>query len=154
MAKRKQGQYGRSGALLYNTWRAMRQRCSNRNHEHFQYYGGRGIAVCPAWHNFRTFLEWAVANNWRPGLTIERIDNMGGYTPRNCRFADKVEQNNNRRDNIWLQYMGYNFTLAQWARLLQLNYKTLASRVRRGWPAELALTAPAYSRIKELHFVN
>ena len=85
-----------SDTRLHYVWRAMRQRCQNPNAQQYKHYGGRGIKVCPEWEDSRTFIEWALPR-WRPGLSLDRIDNDGDYTPDNCRFAGRVTQGLNRR---------------------------------------------------------
>ena len=81
---------------VYNIWIAMRQRCRNRNHKHFKYYGGRGIKVCQRWDDFSNFL----ADMGRPPTkkhSIDRINNDGDYTPDNCRWATNAQQQANKR---------------------------------------------------------
>ena len=134
---------------LYNTWRAMKARCSNPNHVKYRYYGGRGIAIDWPWRRFKHFKAWALANGWQPGLMIDRIDNDGNYNARNCRFVTAIEQNNNRSNNVLLLYEGEVDTLANWARRRGIKYKTLASRIMRGWPAAEALTKEVYNGATE-----
>ena len=87
---------------LYGVWSAMKNRCENPNHMHYKNYGGRGIKICPEWHDFITFRNWAVSTGYdenapKGQCTIDRIDVNGNYYPDNCRWVDMKTQNGNRR---------------------------------------------------------
>lgn len=117
---------------LYNIWCGMRQRCGNTSSPVYHRYGGRGIFVCDEWHEFENFRDWAFDNGYQPGLTIDRIDNDDGYYPENCRWVGYVEQANNRRSSHYVTYNGATHTVAEWARLLNINYTNLLRHINNG----------------------
>lgn len=91
--------HGMVGHPLYGTWRGMIDRCENPQHHAFRNYGGRGIKVCPEWHDAAAFIAWVEANlGPRPeGMTMDRADNDGHYEPGNIRWATRSEQERNKR---------------------------------------------------------
>ena len=126
--------HGLNGHPLYHTWKNIRQRCGNPSNNSYGNYGGRGIHLCDEWNDFPTFYDWAIANGWESGLSIERIDNNGDYCPENCRFATLKEQSRNRRKTVFLTYDGVKKPLSEWCEMLGLNMKTCYGRMHDyGW---------------------
>lgn len=125
---------------LHNIWSNMKQRCTNPNKPDYKYYGGRGITVCKEWsEDFWNFYHWAMNNGYRDGLTIERTNNDGGYTPENCRWIPASEQKRNTRANRFFVIHGRRFTLADICRIYGQNPSTVSNRIKKGMSIEEAL---------------
>ena len=112
---------------------SMMSRCYNKNKIDYHRYGGRGVTICSEWRNsYPDFLIWAITNGWKPGLTIERIDNNGNYSQDNCRFATRLDQANNTRSNRIITFKSKEYTMAQFCRKFNFNYKNFSYRIYKG----------------------
>jgi hypothetical protein len=122
-------------------WSDMKGRCLNPNHRQYKDYGGRGITVCDRWMTMANFLE---DMSPRPqGMMLDRIDNNGPYSPDNCRWATRTEQNSNRRNCIYVNDAGERVTLKEYCRRHGLKYRPIVKRIQdRNWPVDLALSVP------------
>lgn len=139
---------------IYNSWKDMRRRCGSPYAKGYENYGGRGIKVCEEWDKDPlVFIHWALANGWKEGLTLDRIDNNGDYCPDNCRWISRAEQLLNRRNNRILTLNGKSQTMKEWADELGIRPGTICSRIHRsGWDDEKALTTPIdQSKIRVKH---
>ena len=126
--------HGMHHTSIYGTWQGMKDRCENPNCPSFNNYGGRGIKVCPQWHDFLNFYNDVskLPHFGEKGYTLDRIDNNGDYCPGNVRWADKKTQGRNKRNNILVEYDGVEMCLKDAAKLSGINYDTLRSRYKHG----------------------
>ena len=126
---------------LYCTWVNIKNRCLNRTKKQYDNYGGRGITVCNEWkENFTIFYDWCIKNNWRWGLTVDRIDVNGNYCPENCKLSTDKEQSRNKRNTIYVDYMGNSIPLIDYCELLGVDYSTVRNRIKKyNWSLEKAV---------------
>jgi len=132
--------HGMSGTPTYVSWIGMIQRCTDPNCTDYPNYGGRGIKVCDRWRS--SFLAFLEDIGERPeGLSIDRIDNDGGYWcgkceecvangwPMNCRWADQSSQNYNqrKRKGTSSEFRGVSWVKDPgcWRASIKVNYRSL-----------------------------
>lgn len=114
----------------YTCWAHMRRRCSDPKSPDFKNYGGRGIKVCQRWQDFALFLT---DMGTRPaGHTIERKNNDADYSPENCVWATRAEQNQNKRNVLHLPAYGEQLTIRQIVSRSGLGYACIYKRFRKG----------------------
>lgn len=132
--------HDKSNTRLYNIWTLMKARCYNKNNRAYHNYGGRGIAVCDVWRdNFQAFYDWSMVNGYTEGLSIDRINNDDNYTPDNCRWATRKQQNRNTRRNRMYTINGVTKCLQYWCDYYKLNRSTVCNRLNKNWSIEKAL---------------
>ena len=122
----------------YKVWIGMRNRCNSKKHKAYSYYGGRGISVSKEWDSFKTFIE---DMGRRPeGCSLDRIDPNGNYCKENCRWATKIQQANNTRDNRKIPWNGKIYGIRELSEFCGVSQKLLAKRLfERGWSIKRAI---------------
>lgn len=135
--------HGLCGTKLYNVLQTMKQRCYNPNDSRYKWYGAKGVKICDEWlEDPAAFVEWCEANGYRDGLTIDRIESTGDYTPENCRFITMSAQQRNRSSCKRISFNGETLSVQEWAEKLNIKASTLRARFNKGWDVRRALTEP------------
>jgi hypothetical protein len=125
----------------YHVWQSMRARCHQPGHKFYARYGGRGITICARWDTFANFL--ADMGERPDGLSLDRINNDGPYSPENCRWATASQQNSNQaRRGTRYELNGESRTLTEWAAHIGMRRATLLNRIEAGWPFDEAISTP------------
>ena len=134
--------HGASDSLTWRRWRSMKARCEIKGSKSFPAYGGAGITVCERWSNsFANFLG-DMGECPDESMTLDRLDNAIGYQPGNCRWATKTAQNRNSSRNHLIEHGGKKLCVSEWAEITGIKYRTIMTRLAKGWSAEAALTTP------------
>ena len=140
--------HGKYKTRIYRIYHDIKSRCYNRNETAYKNYGARGIVVCDEWlDDFMNFYNWSTENGYNNSLTIDRINVDGDYEPNNCRWVTMKEQQNNRRNNVYLTCHGKTQTMSQWADELGIKKCTIKARRKYGWSDEECL----FGKVKTVH---
>lgn len=119
---------------IYNSWNAMISRCKRPEDKRWKHYGGRGIKVCRRWLKFKNF---AVDMGPRPrGKTLDRINNNGNYTRKNCRWISNTLQQRNR-----------NNTRLTEAKVREIKHRTSQGERQRLVAIDMGVSQSAISRV-------
>ena len=122
--------HGFNKTRIQEIYHAMKERCYNKNHIHYNNYGGRGIAVCDEWKNdYDSFYNWSIQNGYQLGLSLDRINNDGNYEPNNCRWTTRKQQQRNMCRNKMITYNGKTRCLSEWCEILNLPYNAILKRI-------------------------
>ena len=128
---------------LYQIWYTMKRRCDDPNINDYYRYGGRGVTYCSEWEDFNLFYNWSILNDYKEGLTLDRINNDGNYEPNNCQWVDWLTQQNKRSNNVFINYNGCTLTAAQWSRKLGISKEVIYYRLKHGWTIDKVLNTPS-----------
>lgn len=134
--------HGMGESAEMRIWVDMRRRCYQPHRRDYRNYGARGIYVCDRWRDsFQAFLD---DMGPRPeGMSLDRIDNDGPYSPENCRWVDAKTQGTNRRTNVRYDFFGEHLTITEASLRFGIKANSIRSRIHlHGWPPEKAVSVP------------
>jgi hypothetical protein len=128
-----------TGTRLYEIWKGMRKRCYCSNRKEYKDYGAKGVRVCSEWDEFPNFRDWAMENGYADDLSIDRINPYEGYSPQNCRWVTRKEQENNKRNSVFITFNGETKTVTQWAETYGFKRRRLYYLITKEASPEKAL---------------
>lgn len=134
--------HGLTGSPEWRIYVCMLQRCSDPNGSRYHIY--KDASICERWlgdDGFENFLK-DMGPKPTKHHSIDRIDNDGEYTPRNCRWATPKQQARNRRNTSKLTVNGVTKTLMEWSEETGIGYAALRKRVKVGWAPEDVVGMP------------
>lgn len=106
----------------------MIQRVTNPNNKRWKDYGGRGIGVEDRWRVFENFA--ADMRPRPPGAMLDREDNNGPYSKKNCRWVTTKISNGNKRGVAVVTYAGERKTLPEVAAILGISVRAMQRRAK------------------------
>lgn len=128
--------HGKCNSRTCNSWCRMKDRCYNKNNNRFPLYGGRGIEICSQWRDsFKNFLE--DMGEVPEGMSLERIDVNGDYTPENCKWASAKEQSRNTRTNVRVFIGGRRACVQEVADFFEVDRRSILRRIKNHGEATL-----------------
>lgn len=111
---------------LYHIYHTMIARCHNPKSISYKDYGAKGITVCEEWReNFENFMNWAFSCGYKDGLSIERKNVLENYSPCNCTWIPRSEQNGNKRNTHYVVFHGKKMCLNYLAKETGLTAKII-----------------------------
>jgi hypothetical protein len=121
--------HGMSKSLAYARYHAMLSRCYRPADKNYHHYGGRGITVCERWlGGFEAF--YADMGDAPDGMSIDRIDVDGNYSPDNCRWVDVMTQHTNKRNTVFVTLAGERVSMSEACRRIGCD-RSAPNKLRR-----------------------
>lgn len=116
-------------------------------------YAMRGITVCEEWRECENFEKWALANGYKTGLQLDRVNTDGNYEPSNCRFITPKENRRNMTTNVMVMFNGELMCLAEAVEKSKTrhSYDEVLTRYHRWGDLDRALYYPALKTRKYLY---
>ena len=109
----------------------MLARCYRPTANGYSYYGARGIRVCKRWHKYENFIA-DMGERPSSDHSLERKNTNRGYSPSNCVWATRSEQQKNKTTTRRYTNGVFTGTLVECAALLGIS-KELAHWRWKAW---------------------
>lgn len=121
-----------SGHKVYQCWSKIKMKCYNPSNSDFYLYGARGITMFHEWfnsfENFFSYIGVPPSNKH----SIDRINNDGNYEPGNVRWATPIEQANNKRRSVRINFNGNPITIREASEISGIKAASIGHYRRKG----------------------
>lgn len=87
--------HGQSGTKLYMAWEGMKQRTTPGSSEQRNTPSYVGVGRDPRWDSFEAFAADMGPTHF-DGAVLARLGDLGDYTPTNCRWLTRADNNRER----------------------------------------------------------
>lgn len=133
---------------ILSAFQNMHRRCEGVVPKDYINYTQKGIVVCEEWFDFDQFKNWALANGWKKGLTLERKDSNKNYCPENCIWDTYTVQNRNTSRNVYITAFSETKCVAEWTldERCKVGEGGLRKRLKNEWLPELAISKPSQKK--------
>lgn len=138
--------HGMKNSRFYVIWCNIKTRVNNKNAPQAKNYSIKGIKLCKSWDKFINFkndmYEEYIKHSETYGeknTTIDRINNNGNYTKKNCRWATFKKNQRNKSSNRNITYNGKTKCLSEWAEHFGLDRDLFKARIRYEIPFNEAI---------------
>lgn len=140
---------------LWDTYQNMLRRCYQPKHLRYKDWGGRGIKVCDRWReSYANFAE-DIGARPTPFHQLDRKNNNGNYTPKNCQWALPTTNSGagrrRKKSNNTSGVVGvcYNIRMKKW----QANITIDKHRHHLGWFIN-KIDAIETRKLAEIYYAN
>lgn len=141
-----------SNTPTYHSWKSMQNRCKYAKHPAYHRYGGAGVRVCDSWSTFAGF--YADMGTRPEGTSLDRINNLLGYSPDNCRWATHKEQAINKLLTKYAELTGITLTLHEWGEISGVKPPVISRRLAAGVSPVVSVFYPAKHGTRMCHLLS
>ena len=147
--------HGLTKTKFYHIYRGILARCNVPSSQPWRYYGGRGIKCL--WKSFEEFRDDMyesylehVKEFGEKQTTIDRRNNNGHYSKKNCRWATLTIQARNRRNNTIVKIFDKEMCIGEASQKYGIGDTTLHRRIKHlKMTPEQAVTTPVRKWIRQ-----
>lgn len=107
-------------------------------------YVNRGITICERWESYEKFIS-DMGEPPDDRMELDRIDGSKGYSPDNCEWKTRKQNNANRTNLKLIEFGGMKMCVADWEKYLNLPPDKLRKKLRFKRPLDRIMKECGFS---------